>query len=97
MKTQGEYIYILKSASDMLRKHFGVRSLCLFGSVARNEHSEQSDVDVCVDMSPDLYLVVELKQYLEEVMGCSVDVVRRHRNMNKFLEAQIEKDGIYVI
>jgi hypothetical protein len=47
-------------------------------------------------MAPNLYLLVELKQYLEQLLNCSVDVIRRHRGMNTFLQQQIDKDGIYV-
>lgn len=53
-------------------------------------------MDVCVEMAPDMYLLVALKQFLENLLGCSVDVVRMHRNMNKLLLNQIERDGIYV-
>ena len=48
-------------------------------------------------MWPKLFLLVELGMYLEELLGCHVDVVRRHRNMNELLQKEIEKDGIYVI
>ena len=87
---------LLKSNVLELKERFGVRSFRIFGSVARNEQSEGSDVDVCVEMAPDVYLLVALKQFLEKLLGCSVDVVRMHRNMNKLLLKQIEKDGIYV-
>lgn len=80
----------------MLRSYFGVTSLRIFGSVARNEQNEDSDIDVCVDMKPNLFLHVELKKFLEEQFGCPVDVVRIHKNMNEFLKRQIEKDGILV-
>ena len=79
-----------------LKEQFGVRSFRLFGSVARGEQTEDSDVDVCVEMAPDMYLLVALKQFLEKLLGCSVDVIRMRRNMNKLLLKQIEKDGIYV-
>lgn len=97
MKSKNEYIRLLQSSSDMLRERFGVRSLRLFGSVARDEQSEGSDVDICVEMVLKLYLFVELGQFLENLLGCSVDVVRIHRNMNTYLKKEIEKDGIYVI
>lgn len=96
MKTLNEYIEIIRRCSDVLRSYFGVTSLRIFGSVARNEQKEQSDVDVCVDMKPNLFLHVELKRFLEEQLGCPVDVVRIHKNMNDFLRKQIEKDGILV-
>jgi predicted nucleotidyltransferase len=96
MKTRQEYLKLLQGSTERLRTHFGVKSMCLFGSVARDEHTEASDVDICVEMAPDLYRVVELKQYLEQLLDCSVDVIRRHRGMNLFLQQQIDKDGINV-
>lgn len=96
MKTRSEYISILLSNANFLKEHFGVRSLRLFGSVARNEQHEGSDVDVCVDMQPNLFRRIEMKDYLEQLLGCPVDVIREHKNMNAFLKSQIEKDGIYV-
>ena len=76
---------------------YDVRSLRLFGSVARNEQKELSDVDVFVEMEPDLFRIIGLKEFLENLLGCSVDVVRKHRNNNEFLLKQIEKDGIDII
>ena len=96
MKTRNEYLDLLKMHISELKENFGVRSFGIFGSVARNEQSEGSDVDVCVEMAPDMYLLVALKQFLENLLECSVDVVRMHRNMNKLLLNQIERDGIYV-
>ena len=96
MKTRSEYLELLKLHMLELKERFGVRSFRIFGSAARNEQSEGSDVDVCVEMAPDMYLLVALKQFLENLLGCSVDVVRMHRNMNKLLLNQIERDGIYV-
>ena len=58
---------------------------------------ETSDVDVFVEMPPDLFMMVGLKQYLEELLSCDVDIVRKHRNNNAFLLKQIEKDGIDII
>ena len=93
MKTKKEYIDILKLHVPELKNQFGIRSFRLFGSVARDEQQDDSDVDVCVEMDPDLYQLVGLKQFLEKLLGCSVDVIRIHRNMNKLLMKQIEKDG----
>ena len=97
MRTRQEYIDILKSHTDELRSDFGVRSLRLFGSVSRGEQHEGSDVDVCVEMVPAIYLVVRLKRYLEQLLQCPVDVVHMHPHMNPYLLNDIERDGIYVI
>ena len=87
---------ILANANEII-EDFGVRSLRLFGSVARNEQHETSDVDIFVDMDPDLFQLIGLKEYLENLLGCDVDIVRKHRNNNEFLLKQIEKDGIDII
>lgn len=97
MRTKKDYIDILNSCAHELKQQFGVRSLRLFGSVARNEQNEASDIDICVDTeTPNPFLIVRMKRYLEKLLGCSVDVVRFHRNMNAFLKQQIEKDGIFI-
>lgn len=96
MKTRSEYLELIKMNISNLKERFGIRSFCIFGSVARNEHNAESDVDVCVEMEPDIYLLVALKQFLENLFGCPVDVIRKHRNMNKLLMKQIERDGVYV-
>lgn len=55
MKTTKEYISLISSHADELKKVFGIKSLLIFGSVSRNEQHEGSDVDVCVDMEPKSY------------------------------------------
>jgi predicted nucleotidyltransferase len=97
MKTRKDYINILKANSSQLRTEFGIRSLRLFGSVSREEQREGSDVDICVEMEPKIILVSRLKRYLENILECSVDIVRMHKHITPFLKKEIEKDGIYVI
>ena len=97
MKTKNEYIELIENQEDELREVFGVRSLLLFGSVSRDEQIEGSDVDVCVEMEPQAYLMVRLKRFLERLLGCPVDVVRMHQHMNPYLLQEINRDGIYVI
>lgn len=96
MKTRQEYIDTMRSHADEIRSRFGVSSLRIFGSVARNQQTADSDIDICVDMPPRLFKLVGLGTFLEELLDCHVDVVRNHRNMNHFLRKEIETDGIYV-
>ena len=97
MRTANEYIDLISAHADELRSQFGIRSLRLYGSVSRGEQREDSDVDICVDMEPSLYLLVRLKRFLEQLLQCTVDVVRMHRHINPYLLENIERDGIYVI
>jgi predicted nucleotidyltransferase len=70
-----EALAILNNHRDNL-KEFGVRSLMLFGSVARNEAQADSDVDLLVEFERPvgLFTFVRLKRYLESALGCSVDL-----------------------
>ena len=88
---------LLKDRAQQIRSDFGVTSLRLFGSVSRGEQHEGSDVDVCVEMKPNMFKVVRLQRYLEDVLGTPVDVIRMHSHINPYLLKEIEKDGINVI
>lgn len=79
------------------KKDFGVKWLCLFGSVSRNEQKEYSDVDICVEMEAKAFLVERLKRYLENLLESPVDLVRKHKYINQYFLREIELDGIYVI
>lgn len=94
MRASQEYIDILKAHSIELREKFNISSMRLFGSVARNEHHEGSDVDVFVTMPPNFYNYMSATDYLEELLGCEVDLIRDHSNLRPFFRQQIEHDGI---
>ena len=96
MRTRNEYIHLLRSQEAVLRQDYGIRALRLFGSVAREQQREQSDIDVCVEMDPKPFVRLHVKDYLERLLGCSVDVIRKHQHMNSFLLNQIDKEGVYV-
>lgn len=96
MKTTNDYISIIKSHISDLTLRFNISSLYIYGSVARGEQTENSDIDIYVKMPAKMYLVIAAKQYLEEILGCNVDVVRDHPSLNSYLRQQIEHDGINV-
>ena len=92
-----EILKILTQHQDELAKRYGVTRLGIFGSVARGEATETSDVDVMLEMEkPDLFFMVHIKQELEDMLHCPVDIVHYRPRMNSFLKKQINKDGIYV-
>jgi uncharacterized protein len=70
-----EALKILADHQNVL-KDFGVKSLILFGSVARDEARTDSDVDLLVefDRPVGLFAFVRLKRYLEEILESSVDL-----------------------
>lgn len=46
---------------------------------------------------PKFFLIVRLKAYLEALLGCPVDIIRKHQHLNPFLLKEIEREGIEVI
>jgi uncharacterized protein len=73
---QDVVLKILKQKNAELKKQFGVKSLFLFGSVARNEATAASDVDLLVEFSRPVgyFGLFALQDYLENLLGCPVDL-----------------------
>jgi predicted nucleotidyltransferase len=67
---------LLRAHQEELRAEYGVKSLVLFGSVARDEAGPASDVDLLVEFNkPTGYFgLVRLQLRLEEILGCAVDL-----------------------
>jgi len=88
---------ILQQHKHELAEKYGVTRIGIFGSVARDEATEQSDVDVVVEMiKPDLFFMVHIKNLLEAVMHRHVDIVRYRDRMNAFLKERIDREAVYV-
>ncbi len=76
-----EVIQKLRKERRYLQDKFGVESLALFGSVARDEAGPDSDIDVLVEFARPITLfdLVAVQQYLERCLGVlRVDVVPRN-------------------
>lgn len=76
---------LLKNAKRILSTHkkdlsqLGVRSLALFGSVTRDEMSPKSDIDILIDFDSKkgMFVFMDVKFYLEELLDCEVDLVTK--------------------
>ena len=66
----------------------------LFGSVAKSTHTEESDVDLFVKMPKSFYNAIAAAQFLEELLGCKVDLICDHKNLSPFFRKQIGNNGI---
>jgi hypothetical protein len=91
-----EALAILKSQQPILQRRFGVEKVGLFGSLARDEARGDSDVDIVVQMAPDLFQMVHVKEALEEAFHAPVDLVRYRERMNAFLKKRIDEEAMYV-
>ena len=76
---------------------YGIELLGIFGSVARDEATESSDVDIVVKTkTPDPFNIVHIKDGLEKQLHQRVDIVRLRDTMNPFLKKRIEVEAVYV-
>lgn len=81
-------------ANREILKKYKVKSIALFGSYARNEQKEESDIDFLVDFygGATLFDFVELQDSLSEVLGKKVSIVSR-RGLNKYIGPYILKEA----
>jgi len=72
-----EAVSTLRSYLPTLRRDFGVRGIALFGSTARDEARDDSDLDLLVDfeVGPTFDSFMGLKFFLEDHLGKRVDLV----------------------
>jgi uncharacterized protein len=91
-----EVVASLKAHENELRQ-LGVKSLRLFGSVARDEVRPSSDVDILVDLGGPARFgqYMDLLLYLEEVLGARVDLVTV-RGLRDELRSEVEREAIRV-
>lgn len=90
-------LQLLKSQKRRLKK-FGVRSISIFGSMARDKARKQSDIDLLVEFEKPvgLFEFARLKIYLEEVLGRKVDLVTPEA-LRKELRENILREAIHAI
>jgi predicted nucleotidyltransferase len=76
---------------------YGVTSLGVFGSVARDQAGEESDVDIVfATNTPNLFRTVRMKQQLEKLLRRRVDVVRWRDKIDPRLKSRIAREAVYV-
>lgn len=92
-----EVLHLLARFRDRRGRELGITRIGIFGSLARGEATDASDVDVVVELErPDLLLLVGIKQELEELLQRPVDVVRYREHMNPLLKKRIDREAVYV-
>lgn len=97
MKSTAEYITLLRAYMAQNATKYSIKRMGIFGSVARGEQTEDSDVDVYLETStPSMFALVHIKEDLQKLFGCNVDLVRLRERMDSLLKSRIEKEGIYV-
>jgi predicted nucleotidyltransferase len=97
MKAFSEISTILRDHTEELRSRFGITNLALFGSVARGEATQRSDVDILADVVRpiSLFEIAGAENYLIDLLGCEVDLVLR-RSVRPELREGILREAVAV-
>ena len=71
--------HALREIMPIVKEKYSVKTLEAFGSYVRGEQRKRSDVDILVefDKAIDLFMFMELEEYLSEVLSIEVDLVMR--------------------
>ena len=77
------------------KEKYNVEQIGLFGSYARDEATENSDIDIFVKMKPSLFDMVAIKEQIENDLNRKVDIIREHKNIKPIFLKMIQKDLIY--
>ncbi len=95
--TTNELILKLNNVKDELKQKFGIEEIALFGSYARNEANEESDVDIAVISMKEknYFTLISAMQYLESKLHKKVDL-GFFDSIRPFVKKRIKDDMIYV-
>ena len=92
-----EVIMLLKKFKSESPSKYGITSLGLLGSFARNQQQETSDVDVFVTLKESDFFVLErIKEELENLVQFPVDIVNYRESLRNSFKQNIMNDAIYI-
>ena len=97
MTARTQTLIVLRAHRLALARQFGVRSLALCGSVARDQAGAGGDVDILVtfDAPATSARYFGLQFYLEDLLGCPVDLVT-DKALRPELRPYVEAEAVYV-
>jgi uncharacterized protein len=92
-----DVLAILREFKRDRAEEYGILEIGVFGSVARDEAGEDSDVDICIKTrTPNPFALVHIKEEIEKRVKRRVEIIRVREKMNPFLRERIEREGRYV-
>ena len=86
----------LKNHLQEFKEKYNVEKIGLFGSYARDEATEESDIDIFVKMPPKIFDMIAIKNLIENELGKEIDLIREHKHIKPLLLKKINRDIIYV-
>ena len=96
LKCKEKILKTLKNLKDDLNKVYRVKTIGLFGSYVNNKQKDASDIDFLVEFEDDadLFHLVSLSRYLEDIFNVRVDVVSKS-SLKEDLKQSILQEVIY--
>lgn len=88
---------ILSKQANFLKDTYNVSNIGVFGSVARNENTEESDIDLLVEFSEPIgmFKFIELEEFLSKVLSKKVDLVTK-KALKPVIREEILQEVVYV-
>jgi predicted nucleotidyltransferase len=96
MPTKDEILRILRKEMPVLRNEFGIERMAIYGSFARGEANEKSDLDILIQLSKPLgFKFISMAFFLEEILEREFDLTTFNclqKSLNAGRKAQIAKE-----
>lgn len=87
----------INNHQQLLKNKYFVNRIAVFGSTARGEETEKSDVDILVELSKPMGFLkfLELEEFLSKIIGKKVDLVTK-KALKEAIKKEILREAIYV-
>jgi len=95
MLNRSQILSTIKAYKEKYAQEYNIEDIGIFGSYARDEATQNSDVDVYVKLRhANLFLLSRIRIELEELLGIQTDIVQLRDRMNLSLKKHIEQEAI---
>lgn len=92
-----DIVAVLRRFKEEAASRYGIIMMGLFGSYARNQQTEDSDIDVFVTLrEPDFFVLEKIREDLENLTHSSIDVVNFRESLRPTFKQNILKDAIII-
>ena len=94
-----DILNFIRQNQNYLKDHFYIKKIGLFGSFVHNEQTEDSDIDIIIELEDNTPAIYELKEELRELIGKQfhrdVDIARE-KYLKSYVKSQIINEAVYV-
>lgn len=97
MKTLEEIKTTLTKHKEELIEKYNIKEIGIFGSFVKGEQKTKSDIDILVEFNelPDIFLLIDLEDYLKKLLHKKVDLVRKEA-IRPELKDVVLREAVYI-